>query len=153
VRVKLLSDDLHLTEDEMKKVAHFHSFTFREVLRLEKYPMMFDPPGSDMGFYVVPLRNNEPHGASCDLGKCNTHRFIIMYNSRIRCLPSFCLGGEVDWAFLDAISFVHEIRPRHHDDEERKDFVMNESAWVDSVVMPWYRSQDQPQVCIVRVTV
>ena len=71
----------------------------------------------------------------------------MAFSLRILCL----VGGEIDWAFLDEISSVTEIRPRHHDDEERKNFVLDESAWVDSVVMPWYRSQDQPQVCFLHL--
>ena len=57
MKVQLVQENVLLSAEHLKKLAHFHMFGFREVLRLEKYPMMFDPTGSDMGFFVVPLRD------------------------------------------------------------------------------------------------
>ncbi|CAG0914915.1 unnamed protein product [Notodromas monacha] len=112
VKVHLITDTMRLTEEELAKVSHFHVFTFKEVLRLEKYPMMFEPHCADMGFYVVPLISG---------------------------------SGNIDWNFVERIHGVFEIRPKHRPEDDRKNFVMDADAWVDSVVMPWYRSQDQPQ--------
>src|SRR5207253_551733 len=41
------------------RLKFFHLYTFRDVLRLEKFPMKFDIPGSECGFLIAPVTNNE----------------------------------------------------------------------------------------------
>jgi len=55
VSVDLLSGELTLTEDKLKKLKAFHRFLFSNVLRLEKDPMDYLPLEGVCGYLVVPL--------------------------------------------------------------------------------------------------
>jgi len=52
---------------------------------------------------------------------------------------------EIDWKFLSHISSLATRKLRSLPDDERVDFSFSASDYQDSVIMPWYRNQDQPQ--------
>ena len=59
VETLLISSDMALSEDEKTKVLQFHKFTFSRVLRLEKFPMLFQPDAEpNSSVLVVPLSNS-----------------------------------------------------------------------------------------------
>ncbi|CAG0883281.1 unnamed protein product [Darwinula stevensoni] len=115
VSLRFLSSENVTSEDQLNKICHFHLFVFKEVLRLEKYPMMFEPSKGNMGFFVVPL--------FCDGNG----------------------GETLDWRFIEEICDLGTVQPETISDEERKDYNFCEDNYKDAVVMPWYRNQDQPQ--------
>jgi len=53
---------------------------------------------------------------------------------------------SVDWDFLECIYQNRNAVPTKVPEEERKNFKFDSSKYHDAVIMPWYRSQDQPQV-------
>lgn len=53
----------------------------------------------------------------------------------------------VHWEFLNRISENQITIPTKIPDEERTQFKFDSSTYHDAVIMPWYRNQDQPQVC------
>ena len=59
VNLTHLKSNLNLSDEELRKVTVFHNFTFSDVLRLEKYPMVFDPKKSDNQIFILPLTKNE----------------------------------------------------------------------------------------------
>lgn len=44
-----------LSEYQLENLAFFHRYTFSDVLRLEKYPMLYRQSDSEASFYVVPV--------------------------------------------------------------------------------------------------
>lgn len=52
---------------------------------------------------------------------------------------------EIDWKFLSTIQKNANTIPQYVSDEERKNQPFEFNRFKDSVVMPWYRNQDQPQ--------
>ncbi|XP_075228010.1 endoribonuclease Dcr-1 isoform X2 [Lycorma delicatula] len=115
VSLELSTSDIILNEEQLEKISIFLNFTFTSVLRLQKYLMMFDPNTSENSYLVVPTRKNESENI------------------------------EVDWEFLDIIFKRREEVPHNIPDEDRKDFFFEPAKYIDAVVMPWYRNQDQPQ--------
>lgn len=57
------------------------------------------------------------------------------------------LDVYIDWDFLECIYNNRNAAPTKVPEEERKNFKFDPSKYYDAVIMPWYRSQDQPQVC------
>ncbi|KAF0301376.1 Endoribonuclease Dcr-1 [Amphibalanus amphitrite] len=63
--------------------------------------------------------------------------------------PSASAGGEgrlaVDWPFLEAVAprYADKLQPLSN--EQRKGFQFDRQTFLDAVIMPWYRNQDQPQ--------
>ena len=55
---------------------------------------------------------------------------------------------SVDWDFLECIYQNQNAVPTKVPEEDRKKFNFDPSKYYDAVIMPWYRSQDQPQVYI-----
>lgn len=53
----LCSDRVILTENQIKMINEFLSYTFTSVLRLQKYLMLFDPDGSESSYLIVPTYN------------------------------------------------------------------------------------------------
>lgn len=117
VSLRLLQSDVTLSEDQMKSVLNFHKYTFSNLLRMEKYPMVFSPEKSDNSVLIVPLTKKDG----------NPDQRVI------------------DWSFLELIDTEKDNKLKILSDEERKDYKFKESDYSDAVVMPWYRNQDQPQ--------
>lgn len=90
------------------------------MLRLDKYLTLFDPDISENSFYVLPLK-------AC--GK-------RVKDSEV----------QIDWDFIDVIWKGKDVsNPVPQEDESRKSYVFCKENYVDAVVMPWYRNNDQPQ--------
>ncbi|KOX74828.1 Endoribonuclease Dcr-1 [Melipona quadrifasciata] len=115
VKLKLSKQTIVLNETQIEKIATFLNYTFTNVLRLQQYLMLFDPNASENSYMIVPVK----------------------------------LDGEsdvtVDWNFLECIYANRNAGPTKIPEEERKDFKFDASKYHDAVIMPWYRSQDQPQ--------
>lgn len=111
-----LSSDIILTEEQLESLGYFHKYTFAEVLRLEKYPMIHDPSEAESSFFVVPV-NESPESS--------------VYT--------------IDWKFVSTINSQKGNKPRKLLEEERQFFEFVEENYVDAVVMPWYRNLDKPQ--------
>jgi endoribonuclease Dicer len=117
VDVVMLEDELYLNEEEQDLILRFHNYTFSQVLRLEKFPMVFSPEKSENSVFCLPLSKKEGGSEKC-----------------------------IDWPFLRSIRDVAEApRLRGVSDSDREGFEFNEFDYSDAVVMPWYRNKDQPQ--------
>ena len=57
VDTSLVDENLVLNEEETEVVQTFHKYTFAQVLRLEKYPMVYRPNEANSNVFVVPLSN------------------------------------------------------------------------------------------------
>ena len=110
VEVRRVAGQISFSPSQFKSVYTFHMFTFSSVLRLEKYPMVFNPLLCDSSVVLVPVRNK-----------------------------------QIDWTFLELISSLATRRLRYIPDQEREQFSFQAESYLDAVIMPWYRNQDQPQ--------
>ena len=59
IRLKEIKSGVSMTEEQLTSLQCFHKFTFTHVLRLEKYPIKFDPNNAKTAFYIVPLNKCE----------------------------------------------------------------------------------------------
>ena len=75
-------------------------------------------------------------------------KFILIYKIPVTYLIYLDENGDtcVDWEFLEVVYARREESPQLIPEENRKDFKFDPVLYSDSVVMPWYRNQDQPQV-------
>lgn len=115
VNLELSKQRVVLTSENILKIREFLNYTFTSVLRLQKYLMLFNPDASINNYLVVP---------TCDDQEGNT---------------------MVDWNFIDIIYDNLDVLPLTVPIESRKNFQFDPEHYRDSVVMPWYRNQDQPQ--------
>ncbi|CAG2100109.1 unnamed protein product [Medioppia subpectinata] len=117
VTVKLVSirDDLYLTPQQIEELSVFHKFVFSDVLRLIKYPQLFNTEKAVSNHFVVPVN-------VCD----NTG------------------NKDIDWDFVSLIKRHKDFPPESLTTEERKNFVFDGNKYNDAVVIPWYR-KDKPQ--------
>ncbi|KAL3202530.1 hypothetical protein MRX96_042427 [Rhipicephalus microplus] len=61
VELEHVSSDIgQLTSNQVRDLTTFHRYTFTNVLRLEKYPMTFNPDGDACSFLVVPINAVKP---------------------------------------------------------------------------------------------
>ncbi|XP_063705227.1 endoribonuclease Dcr-1 [Culicoides brevitarsis] len=116
VSLQLISTDIILNENQLKIVNMFINYTFTNVLRLQKYLMLFDPEATENCFFIVPT--------------------ITAKNDK---------SIHVDWEFLEMIAENINMTPQFVSDEIRKAQSFDANMFKDAVVMPWYRNQDQPQ--------
>ena len=101
---------MRLSREERESVEKFHDFTFTQVLRLVKYPMLFSPDQADNTVLVLPLRQQQEGEA------------------------------RVDWDFVRKINdYDPKAAWPSTDDSQRAGFVFKEEDYIDAVVMPWYR--------------
>lgn len=115
VALELTRSDVILNIEQLKQINTFLRYTFSNVLRLQKYLMLFDPEATENSFFVVPT--------------------VKTSYSKI----------DVDWDFLQLISENCNRMPVDIPDEVRKTQKFDGKKFRDAVVMPWYRNQDQPQ--------
>ncbi|QQP56858.1 Endoribonuclease Dicer1, partial [Caligus rogercresseyi] len=69
-----------------------------------------------------------------------SHNSILM-------LP-LCKSGDttdIDWEFLERIKEENEKKVSVVSDEDRAGYTFRKEDYMDAVIMPWYRNQDQPQ--------
>lgn len=115
VSLKLAKSNIILDESQLEQINVFLKYTFANVLRLQKYLMLFDPEANDNSFLVVPTI----HDASNAM--------------------------DVDWNFLQVIADNCDVLPTNVPDDVRAAQPFDPNRFRDAVVMPWYRNQDQPQ--------
>ena len=115
VETVLIEPNLILGEEDKQRVIKFHKYTFSQVLRLEKFPMLFKADGEEVNssVIVVPLSNSN--------------------------------GRVIDWDFLTAIDYEKCVKLETMSEEDRLNHPILEEDFQDAVVTPWYRNQDQPQ--------
>lgn len=118
VSFELAAVPVMLTQEQLDKISVFLNYVFTNVLRLQKYLMVFDPVLSENSYFIVP-----------------TIRSVLNDSSTT----------DVDWNFLDVIHENKDLTPKVIPEESRKCFEFNSDKYSDAVVMPWYRNQDQPQ--------
>ncbi|KAJ1531645.1 hypothetical protein ONE63_000316 [Megalurothrips usitatus] len=116
VGLDLCPETVELTDIHVEKIVTFLNYTFTNVLRLQKYLMMFDPNAAENSYFIVPTRKETLESTAV-----------------------------VDWEFLDRIYDKRNLNPRPIAENDRRDFIFEASKYQDAVVMPWYRNQDQPQ--------
>lgn len=56
VKLELSESGVVFTPDRLEKIVTFLNYTFTNVLRLQKYLMMFDPQASENSYFIVPTR-------------------------------------------------------------------------------------------------
>ena len=115
VKLKLSKQTVVLNEVQIEKIATFLNYTFTNVLRLQQYLMLFDPNASENSYMIVPVKLDEQSGVT------------------------------VDWHFLECIYENRNAVRTKVPEEDRRNFKFDASKYHDAVIMPWYRSQDQPQ--------
>ncbi|XP_077280882.1 endoribonuclease Dcr-1 [Temnothorax americanus] len=118
VQLKLSKETVILDDVQIERVDTFLNYTFTNVLRLQKYLMLFDPNASENSYIIVPVKIFTTYDGS---------------------------DVSVDWNFLECIYQNRNTVPTKVPEEDRKNFKFDPSKYYDAVIMPWYRSQDQPQ--------
>ncbi|XP_071644928.1 endoribonuclease Dicer-1 [Temnothorax longispinosus] len=118
VQLKLSKETVILDDVQIERVDTFLNYTFTNVLRLQKYLMLFDPNASENSYIIVPVKIFTTYDGS---------------------------DVSVDWNFLECIYQNRNAVPTKVPEEDRKNFKFDPSKYYDAVIMPWYRSQDQPQ--------
>ncbi|XP_018328603.1 endoribonuclease Dcr-1 isoform X2 [Agrilus planipennis] len=115
VELKLCSSDIVMTDEQIHKISEFLNYTFSNVLKLQRYLMLFNPDASESSFLIAPTRDTSNGSAI------------------------------VDWDFLNIIYENRYILPQTVPETTRKEYRFDPNNYKDAVVMPWYRNQDQPQ--------
>ncbi|XP_059612256.1 endoribonuclease Dcr-1 [Phlebotomus argentipes] len=115
VSLRLVATDIILTETRLQHINTFINYTFTNVLRLQKYLMLFDADANENCYFVVPTIKVENDGVA------------------------------VDWEFLRLINDNADVLPQAVSETERTTQTFDANKFKDAVVMPWYRNQDQPQ--------
>ncbi|XP_068155954.1 LOW QUALITY PROTEIN: endoribonuclease Dcr-1 [Drosophila tropicalis] len=118
VSLELAKKRVVLTEEQITCVNAFLNYTFTNVLRLQKFLMLFDPDSTENCVFIVPtLRGSGAESAT----------------------------RHIDWKFLEQIQANGSMMPQAVPDEQRLAQPFDAQRFQDAVVMPWYRNQDQPQ--------
>lgn len=113
--LELSKTDIILNDMQLEQINTFLKYSFANVLRLQKYLMLFDTEANENSFLVVPTIRNDNHEIN------------------------------VDWNFLQIIDDNSNVMPSHIPDEVRANELFDPDRFMDAVVMPWYRNQGQPQ--------
>ncbi|XP_017892073.1 endoribonuclease Dcr-1 [Ceratina calcarata] len=125
VKLKLSKRPVLIDETRIEKIAVFLNYTFTNVLRLQQYLMLFDDPNtSENSYMIVPVKldTGEDGGGGGDDDDVT-----------------------VDWDFLECIYENRNTVPTKVPESVRRNFQFDPGKYHDAVIMPWYRSQDQPQ--------
>jgi len=115
VDVVQVEESVAISQEQLERISHFQRYIFKNVLTLEKDPMLFDPTNADCSYLIVPLR------------KTDDKRLTL------------------DFSFVDHISAVRDAKPQFIPDEERADYTFDPRKFQDTVVLRWYRDQEHPQ--------
>ncbi|XP_046742064.1 endoribonuclease Dcr-1 isoform X2 [Diprion similis] len=118
VKLELSKETVTLNAGQIERVAAFLNYTFTNVLRLQKYLMLFDPNASEHSYFIVPVKT------------------VTTENG-----PDV----NVHWEFLECIYENRNTIPNEVSEEVRKQFKFDATKYHDAVIMPWYRNKDQPQ--------
>lgn len=123
VEIVQVAESIYVSKEQLERIADFQRYIFRNVLSLEKDPMLFDVHHADCSYLIVPLRRLS-----------DTRQLSL------------------DFAFIDLISSVKDAKPQLIVDEERTGYVFDPRKFADAVVMKWYRDQEHPQCFYVAET-
>lgn len=123
VEIVQVAESVYVDKEQLERIADFQRYIFRNVLSLEKDPMLFDVQHADCSYLIVPLRRLS-----------DTRQLSL------------------DFAFIDLISSVKDAKPQLIVDEERTGYVFDPRKFADAVVMKWYRDQEHPQCFYVAET-
>ena len=115
VEVVQIDDVPLLDERQLERVCHFQRYIFKNVLCLEKDPMLFDPRTADCSYLIVPLRRTQEQRLA------------------------------LDFTFVDHISRVRDAKPKFIADDDRAGYTFDDRQFQDAVVLRWYRDQEHPQ--------
>ncbi|XP_055849068.1 endoribonuclease Dcr-1 [Episyrphus balteatus] len=115
VSIDLAKKRIVLSEDQVARINTFVNYTFSNVLRLQKFLMLFDVDSTENCVFIVPTIKTKKSG-------------IV-----------------IDWDFLEVIARDCNMMPQIVPDEVRQNKEFDANKFKDAVVMPWYRNQDQPQ--------
>ena len=115
VDVVQVEESVAISQEQLERISHFQRYIFKNVLTLEKDPMLFDPTNADCSYLIVPLR------------KTDDKRLTL------------------DFSFVDHISAVRDAKPQFIPDEERAGYTFDPRKFQDTVVLRWYRDQEHPQ--------
>lgn len=117
ISVELVKDHFRLKSSQIEDLRVFHEYTFSKVLRLEKYPTVFDPKNSPFTVLLAPVIDSS--GAADG-------------------------SAEVDWSFVSKIVNSNDelVSPGVR---QRRQFKFQHDDYVDAVVIPWYRLTDRQQ--------
>ncbi|XP_011315268.1 endoribonuclease Dcr-1 [Fopius arisanus] len=118
VDLVLSKNTVVLDSMQIERVSTFLNYTFTNVLKLQKYLMIFDPNASENSYLIVPVVKGISNGAA---------------------------DVNVDWSFLQLIYENRNAIPKEIGEGEREKFEFDAARYNDAVIMPWYRNQDQPQ--------
>ena len=118
VEIVKISDAVIVTEGQLKQISDFQRYIFRNVLSLEKDPMLLDVYNADCSYLIVPLR-----------------RSLFTDDFKL----------SLDFAFIDLISSVRDSKPQLIAEEVRSGYVFDPRLFADAVVMKWYRDQGHSQ--------
>lgn len=117
VALELSKQRITLTEEQILNINLFLNYTFTNVLRLQKFLMLFDEEATENSIFIVPTV------------KTPTQEHKV----------------SIDWEFLELITKNCDKMPEPIDDDTREKEDFDPNKFRDAVVMPWYRNQDQPQ--------
>ena len=106
---------MEFSDEQLERFADFQRYIFKNVLSLEKDPMLFDAQNADCSYLIVPLKRSEEFKFS------------------------------LDFAFVDLISSVRNAKPQFIKDEDRQGYAFDPRQFLDTVVLRWYRDQEHPQ--------
>lgn len=116
VSLELAAERVVLTPEQIECINVFLNYTFTNVLRLQKFLMLFDPDSTENCVFIVPTVKT------------------AQTESRV-----------IDWKFLELIQANGNMMPQPVPEGERQAQPFEAQRFQDAVVMPWYRNQDQPQ--------
>lgn len=92
VSLELAKDDVILSEDQLTKIYTFINYTFTNVLRLQKYLMLFDPEATENSFFIVPTLNSnkiDVDWSFLDLISMNVDKIPQTVSNKVRKKKSF----------------------------------------------------------------
>ncbi|KAH8359234.1 hypothetical protein KR093_005296 [Drosophila rubida] len=115
VSLELARERVVLTQQQIECINVFLNYTFTNVLRLQKFLMLFDPDSTENCVFIVPTVKTPQ-------------------DDRL-----------IDWKFLELIQATGNMMPQPVAEGERQAQPFEAHRFQDAVVMPWYRNQDQPQ--------
>ncbi|XP_034485812.1 endoribonuclease Dcr-1 [Drosophila innubila] len=115
VSLELSKDRVVLTQKQIDCINVFLNYTFTNVLRLQKFLMLFDPDSTENCVFIVPTVKTPQE------------------------------DRLIDWKFLELIEANGNMMPQPVTEGDRQAQPFDAQRFQDAVVMPWYRNQDQPQ--------
>lgn len=84
VRVQEVGSEERFSQDQLAALQYFHKFSFTHVLRLEKYPIKFDPTNAKTAFYIVPLNKCEYYfylPMTAAVSPIKPHNFELLFHT------------------------------------------------------------------------